>query len=365
MKHPYANLPDYAYWRRSVVGRERLDPMVDPPFRIHPETAAATAGSCFAQHIGRRLQAAECHFLQTEPPHPLLGEYAAQRLNYGVYSARYGNIYTPRQLVQLFERAYERLQPRQDAWGDAQGRIVDPFRPHIQPGGFNSARELRIDRERHFAAVREMFEKLDVFIFTLGLTEAWRARADGVVFPLCPGVAGGEFDEAEHEFVNFGVEDIVADMRLFFNKLRSVNRRARLILSVSPVPLAATAEPRHVAVSTMASKSILRVACDVLSRDADIAYFPAYEIIAGGYVGQDYFAPDRRSVSKQGVDCVMEVFFAHFLERRSLGQRTLDKAATLLSRRQPPSSQKIDEVSVALEAMCDEAALDLEPSAGS
>ncbi len=275
MTHPYSNLPDYAYWRRSVVGQERLDPMAETPFRFPPDSAVATAGSCFAPHIGRRLQAADCHFLQTEAPHPLLNAYAAARLSYGVYSARYGNIYTARQLLQLFDRAYEALRPAEDVWSDSQGGIVDPFRPNIQPGGFNSQRELHIDREKHFRAVRAMFEKLDVFVFTLGLTEAWRARTDGVVFPACPGVSWGVYANSKHEFVNFNVDEIVADMRLFFRKLRSVNRRARMIVSVSPVPLAATAEPRHVAVSTMASKSILRVACDVLRRDTDIAYFPA------------------------------------------------------------------------------------------
>jgi hypothetical protein len=360
MKHPYANLPDHAYWRRSVVGRDRLDPMAESPFRFHPDAAAATAGSCFAQYIGRRLQAAQCHFLQTESPHPLMNEFAATRLNYGVYSARYGNIYTARQLLQLFDRAYGWLQPVEDVWSEPQGRIIDPFRPSIQPGGFNSRRELNIDRERHYRAVRQMFEKLDIFIFTLGLTEAWRARADGVVFPVCPGVSGGVFKKAKHEFVNFSVDEVVADIRAFFQKLRTVNRRARMILSVSPVPLAATAEQRHVVISTMASKSILRVACDVLSRDADIAYFPAYEIIAGGYLGKDYFAPDRRSVSKEGVDCVMEVFFRHFLEKKTFGQRTLEKAATFLSKRQVSNHNRIDKVAAAFDVICDEAALDLE-----
>jgi hypothetical protein len=360
MTHPYSELPDYAYWRRSIVGQPQLDPMADSPFRFPPDMAVATAGSCFAQHIGRRLQAADCHFLQTEPPHPLLNESAAARLNYGVYSARYGNIYTARQLVQLFDRAYGTLRPVEDVWSDPKGGIIDPFRPNIQPGGFNSERELHIDRERHFHAVREMFEKLDVFVFTLGLTEAWRARADGVVFPVCPGVSGGVFEKTKHEFVNFSVDEVVADIRLFFRKLRSVNSQARMILSVSPVPLAATAEPRHVAVSTMASKSILRVACDVLSRDADIAYFPSYEIIAGGYLGQDFFAADRRSVSKEGVDGVMEVFFRHFVERKNLAQRTLNKATTFSAKRQPSSDHRIEEVKAAFDVMCDEAALDLE-----
>jgi hypothetical protein len=48
-----------------------------------------------------------------------------------------------------------------------------------------------------------MFETLDVLVFTFGLTESWRNRADGAIFPLAPGVAGGEFHGDRYEFVNF------------------------------------------------------------------------------------------------------------------------------------------------------------------
>jgi hypothetical protein len=78
---------------------------------------------------------------------------------------------------------------------------------------------------------------------------------DGAVFPLCPGVLGGTFDKRRHEFVNLDVEDVVADVTAFVSELRAVNPEARVILTVSPVPLIATAEPRHVLVSTIASKS--------------------------------------------------------------------------------------------------------------
>lgn len=353
--HPYSRLPSHAYWRRAVadVPPGELDPVVDPPFRVSARDRIVTAGSCFAQHIGRRLASSGCNYLVTEAPHPFLTEGAARALNYGVYSARYGNVYTTRQLLQLFERAFDRFAPEENYWIEGAGVVVDPFRPQIQEGGFNSVRELDLDRERHFAAVREAFETLDVFIFTLGLTEAWRSRADGAVFPLCPGVAGGEFAPAAHEFVNFGVEEVVADMTAFLERLRGVNAGARVILTVSPVPLVATAERRHVAVSTMASKSILRVACDMLERRFDhVAYFPSYEIVAGGYSGVDYFGPDRRSVTPEGVAHVMGVFDRRFIKRNLLGE-ALRRTVKALA----PAPN--DAVADAMRLMCDEEALEL------
>lgn len=355
--HPYSRLPDYAYWRRAVaqIPPGELDPIVDAPFRFGVRDQIATAGSCFAQHIGRYLRSSGCSFLVTEAPHCFISEQAAAALNYGLYSARYGNIYTSRQLLQLFERAYGRFTPRENYWREGAALVIDPFRPQIQPGGFNSTRELDYDRERHFQAVRDAFERLDVFVFTLGLTEMWRSREDGAVFPLCPGVAGGDYSPARHEFVNLGVDEIVADMTAFIERLRSVNRNVRVILTVSPVPLVATAEPRHVLVSTVYSKSVLRVACDMLTRSQKrVAYFPSYEIVAGGYAPTDYFGPDRRSVTAEGVFHVMRVFERHFVRRNAAEEALRGAIRALTPARATPAD---DPVAAAVRLMCDEEAL--------
>lgn len=356
--HPYSKLPDYAYWRQGVadVPPGALDPVVEAPFRFAARDEVATAGSCFAQHIGRYLKSSGCNYLVTEEPHSFIGPQATEALNYGIYSARYGNIYTSRQLLQLFDRAYGRFAPEENYWREGAACVIDPFRPQIQPGGFNSERELDYDRERHFHCVREAFEKLDVFVFTLGLTELWRSREDGAVFPLCPGVAGGDYSAAKHEFVNLGVEEVVADMTAFIERLRSVNKNARVILTVSPVPLVATAEPRHVLLSTVYSKSTLRIACDRLMRSLkEVAYFPSYEIIAGGYAQTDYFAPDRRSVTQEGVAHVMRLFERHFI-KRSAAQEALRGAIRALA----PAAKAEDPIAEAVRLMCDEEALSLE-----
>ena len=92
---------------------------------------------------------------------------------------------------------------------------------------------LEASRSEHFAAVRTMLETLDVLVFTFGLTESWRSRADGAILPLAPGVAGGELTAGRYEFVNFSVADVVSDMQSFIARLRSVNPRARLLLTAT------------------------------------------------------------------------------------------------------------------------------------
>ena len=364
-RHPYSDLPDTAYWRRAVgnVAREAIDPVLATPFQIGARTRVAAAGSCFAQHIGRYLKAAGCAYLVTENAHPVLTEAAGHALNYGLYTARTGNIYTARQLLQLIERAYGRFQPHEDVWDEGGGVLLDPFRPTIQPGGFNCRREFDIDRARHFAAVREAFETLDVLVFTLGLTEAWRSRLDGAVFPVCPGVSGGRFSPDAHEFVNFDVAEVAADLAAFVQALRAVNPAAKVILTVSPVPLVATAEPRHVLTSTVYSKSVLRVAAETTARAFDnVAYFPSYEIVASGFAG-DYFAADRRSVTEAGVAHVMRVFADHYLKGDSGGgafAEIVRKAAAPVTGVVGAQARAAG-LEAAFAVMCDEEALDAAP----
>ena len=313
MTHPYSGAAPHRLWRKAVSAQsDSTDPVVDFPFRLQPLDKVVAAGSCFAQHVSRRLQDGGFTFLVTETAHPILPAEVASAFNYGRYSARYGNIYTARQLLQLIRRAYGRFQPQDDAWEGPDGAWFDPFRPQIQPGGFATAEEYRLDRAQHFTAVRRAFEEMDAFVFTLGLTESWEAAADGAAFPVCPGTAGGRFDGGRHVFRNHTVEEVTADLTTAIHELRAVNPKVKVILTVSPVPLVATAEEAHVLVATTLSKSVLRVAAGVVAaREQDVAYFPSYEIITGPRARGRYFAEDLRSVTEEGVDRVMALFFQH------------------------------------------------------
>ncbi len=356
--NPYRNLPDHCFWRRSIAGREtaEVDPVVSAKFTIGPRERIATAGSCFAQHIARYLRQGGFNYLVTEAAHPIVDEATAARFGYGLFTARYGNIYTARQLLQLLLRAYGEFKPVEDLWRREDGRVVDPFRPQIQPDGFASLAEFQADREQHFAAVRRAVEELDVLVFTLGLTEAWMHREDGAVYPLAPGVAGGTIDERRHAFINLSVRDIVEDLTAAFRIVTARNSRARFILTVSPVPLVATYENRSVLISTTYSKSALRVACEELAgAHENVAYFPSYEIITGNFSRGAYFAEDLRSVTEAGVAHVMRLFMRHYLAE---GGEMEAPAVTQQGARQ--HVQKMERV---VAVMCEEEALDGESEA--
>ena len=314
-RHPYAGAPAHQRWHRAVTWAPPggLDPVVDTRFRITPDDRIGTMGSCFAQHLSRHLSRSGLGYFVAETAPVGMAEAEAVRRNYGTFSARYGNVYTVAQAVQLFRRAYGDLRPEEQAWkrGDV---VVDPFRPLVEPDGFVDQASLATDTASHLAAVRRVFEGSDVLVFTLGLTEAWRSRSDGSVFATAPGVDGGEYDPDRYEFVNFDVDAVRAGLFELCELYRSVKPDGRVLLTVSPVPLIATYEPRHVLVSTTVSKSILRVAADEAHRRFDfVDYFPSYELIAPATSVHDHYEPDRRSVAEAGVAHVMRVFTHHYV----------------------------------------------------
>lgn len=347
-RHPYQDLPDHAYWKNSVgeMAAGDIDPVVSPRFLIQTTDKVATAGSCFAQHISKRLRSGGFNFLIAE--HAADGQTSADACGFYDFSARYGNVYTARQLTQLFDRAFGYFRPIEQAWSRPQGGFCDPFRPRVEPLGFASEDEVSRDMQQHLAAVRRMFLQLDIFVFTLGLTECWASRLDGAVYPIAPGVAGGTYDPEKHVFINFSVAEVEADMQSFLLKLGVVNPSAKVMLTVSPVPLAATRANRHVIVSTAYSKAVLRVAAEkIVAQNSQVEYFPSYEIITGPQASGRYFAADRRSVTEAGVDHVMRVFMRRMTsDGRTKGQ---DRAA--------PDIDELTgdvEMEAAAEVACDE-----------
>lgn len=361
MNNPYQSLPDHCFWRRSIagVGYADVDPVIRGKFRIGRENQIATAGSCFAQHIARHLEQNGLNYFVTEVAHPLVAHLAGE-YNYGVFTARYGNIYTSRQLIQMLKRAYGLFEPADRAWPSEAGRVIDPYRPRIQPNGFASLDELVEDRRQHFAAIRRAIEQLDVLVFTLGLTETWCHRADGAAYPLCPGVAGGRFDPSDHVFVNLSVSEVTSDLEETVAFVLERNPKARFILTVSPVPLVATMEDRSVLVSTTYSKSVLRVAAEeVAARHQQVAYFPAYEIITGNYTGGRYFADGLRDVTEEGVSHVMRLFVQHYVDV----EETAPAAAVFpVHERDTTADEQLRKLEEIAAVLCDEVSLDVEPA---
>jgi hypothetical protein len=319
--NPYQSLPRECFWRTGVAETNPLTitDFYRKRFSIAKEDKIATAGSCFAQHVTMHLRKRGCAILDTERAPAGLPEDEAKKFGYLIYSARYGNIYTVRQLLQLVEDAYNKQVRDEDVW-ERKGRFYDALRPGVEPEGLSSSDEVKAQRLNHLSHVRSLFDRTDILIFTLGLTEAWARRDSGTVYPTCPGVIAGEYDEAVYEFRNFGFPEIYSDFERVRSMLKERNSNMRFILTVSPVPLTATASGQHVLVATTYSKSTLRAVCGAMVEAFDdVDYFPSYELVANPFWQPSFFESNKRSVTPDGVESVMRVFFSqHQFEQASV-----------------------------------------------
>lgn len=313
IRNPYSDRPARNFWRQGVAQTSPLNipDIYTAKWPLDPKWSVATAGSCFAQHIARNLRQNGSNVIDTEPaPNGLSDPDLRTRFGYGLYSARFGNIYTTRQMRQLFEEAAGVIPPSDHIW-TRDGRYFDALRPNVEPRGLDSAEQVREHRAWHIARVRDMMKRTDLFVFTLGLTEAWVHSATGTVFPTAPGTIAGDCDPGLYHFNNFTFDDVLDDLTAALAVLRDVRgNTVHTLLTVSPVPLTATAENQHVLLSTTYSKAVLRaVAGQMAAQDPLVDYFPSYEIVTNPAARGVLYAANLRSVTPQGVEVVMRHFF--------------------------------------------------------
>ena len=297
-KNPYLSLSDKSFWKKAVVEKtpEKLDNIYRKKFKLNSMDHIATAGSCFAQHVSRSLKKNGFNVLDKEGSE---------------YSANYGNIYTVAQLLQLTRESISESPLPNIAW-EKDGQYIDALRPGALIPPVNSPNEVMIQRLKHLQAVRAVLQEFDVFIFTLGLTEAWIRKEDNVVFPSAPGVIAGDFDPDLYEFRNYDFNSIVTDFEEFIEKVTILRagKAFKIILTVSPVPLTATASKDHILIANTYSKATLRAVAAQLAEKDSIDYFPSYEIVTNPKYYQESYDANLRTVKKSTVDNVMHYFFS-------------------------------------------------------
>ena len=312
-KSPYSDLPKSAFWKTGVAQENpyAIEGIYKKKFNISADAKIATAGSCFAQYISRHLKKNGYNVLDFEPPPPGLPPSLHQKFGFSMYSARYGNIYTVRQLLQLAQEVAGERSLRSYIW-EKNGKYFDALRPAVEPEGLDSHEEVDEHRQYHTARVKELFERLDIFIFTLGLTEMWVHKDSGTVYPTAPGTLVGTFDEKVFEFQNSHFGLINKDLSEFVQVLRRIRggKMFKMILTVSPVPLTATASGHHALTSTVYSKSTLRAIAGFWADKSFVDYFPSYEIVTNPRMHSSGFSDNLRSVRDETVKVVMRHFFS-------------------------------------------------------
>jgi hypothetical protein len=200
--------------------------------------------------------------------------------------------------------------------------------------------EFTPDAERESYA--KAFADAGAFVFTLGLAEVWSDKATGGVF--WRGIPEDVFEEGRHEFRLTTVDENARNLGGLIDQARSLNPSAPIVLTLSPVPLAATFRGISCLTADCVSKSILRVAIDqVLSEERPgVYYWPSFEIVrwAGSHLSWPTYGFEdvrarrvTRYVVGQIIDAFVEAYFtpgaaAKMRERQAAGKMTMRSPAS-------------------------------------
>jgi hypothetical protein len=156
----------------------------------------------------------------------------------------------------------------------------------------------------------------DIVILTLGLVETWFDRKCGYYLNAAPPFR--LTDQAKDRF-NLEVSNYVTvldQLGKIFRLLRKINNAAKILITVSPVPMNTTFTGRDVLLANTYSKSTLCAAAqDFISSEHDADYFPSYEIITLSERSAAYKA-DCLHASDHAVGSVVSAFISHYLGNR-------------------------------------------------
>lgn len=262
---------------------------------ITPATNITAFGSCFAAHISEWLSQRNYNVLTDKSQS---GDAYVIRCGEGMV-----NSFT---LAGQFEWAFEGRVPQGEFW---HGYSAEAF-------GYD---------EKIRNQTREIFLETDLFILTFGLSEIWYDRPTGEVFWRA--VPNDKFDPERHGFRVASVIENRANIDRIYQLIRKHVPKAKIILTLSPIPLIATFRPMSCLTANAVSKASLRVAIDaVLQENASggfLHYWPSYEIVTDCFA--DKWTSDRRHVKRPILDYVMTAFEVAWCQNRPSDKDLLSK----------------------------------------
>lgn len=254
-----------------------------PPTPILTRGMKITAfGSCFAANITRHLSNIGFDLSSNRDP--------------DIYISRIGDgLVNISSILGQFEWALENKDQPQDLWHGFKAE------------GYGYDEDIRL-------RTREVFLGTEFFIITLGLSEVWYDATTGGTF--WRSVPEAVFDAKRHKFRVMSMAETKSDIAKIYALIRAHVPNAKVLFTVSPIPLAATFRDISCLTANNVSKAILRAALDEFLRDNQEAinqtlfYFPSMEIVQFGFA--DPWGLDCRHPTSSVLDTVMRTFEASF-----------------------------------------------------
>lgn len=284
-------------------------PKLPFPFRINHQSKVLCMGSCFAEHIGQKLEQSK----------------------FSTFLNPFGIAYNPHSIAEQLHLLVENKQFRAEDL-IRHNDLWHSFQHHSRFSGIEQAEVLtRINQ--HVQEGHHFLKKTNVLTITLGTSYVFSLKKSGQIVTNCHKLPAQSFDRKR-----LALEDMISGMASVFQTLKSNNPELNILVTVSPV--------RHIRdglIENQRSKALLLLACEQWSKTFDfVHYFPAYEIMMDELRGYRFYEKDMLHPSTVAIDYIWQYFSDIFFDRNTfqLNSRLEKIAQAIRHRAFHPQSEK-------------------------
>jgi lysophospholipase L1-like esterase len=247
-------------------------PITASPFPISHSSKVLSLGSCFAQTIGSKMQAAKFEALINP----------------------FGTLFHPLNLADLLKQAIPAAPMNPAGVVEREGVFVH-YGAHSDVKGGSRA-ELEDNYTRQILALHLSLKEATHLVLTLGTAWIYQHKEFGRV-ANCHKQAAALFENKLSS-----LEELEMGLRPVLKLLTELNPNLKIILTLSPV--------RHTKEGiseNQLSKSLLRVVCAQLEQQLEaVTYFPAYEILVDELRDYRFYKSDLVHPSEEAENYIWE-----------------------------------------------------------
>ncbi|MFC3714820.1 GSCFA domain-containing protein [Luteimonas soli] len=274
-----------------------------PRFKIHKGATIYTIGSCFARNVERSLkrQGFRVPTAEIEIDKDIY-------IGHTVFHNTVLNKYNAHSMATEILRGLE--------------ASPDPGLVEVDPGQWYDPQTsyTRLMALEEVSALRNKLDELarnvansDLVVMTLGLTETWFDTSSKVAFNGL-NVVAIKHRRATTAFFNATVAQVFEVLADALEKLIGRNPEVKVVVTVSPVPMAQTFTNLDVFTANTYSKAVLRVAAQMLTaRFPFVDYFPSYEMVMNSPRAMTW-ADDQVHVAPPVVEQVISAFASRYID---------------------------------------------------
>lgn len=184
--------------------------------------------------------------------------------------------------------------------------FFDPMRA-TTVGYFESEELAKKSIKDHRIKSKNVLEKVDILIITIGQNEGWYDTKHDIVWGFNPPF-DFDFGEDRLEYKEFNFNLNLIELKKSLLNLQKINSKIKFILTVGPVSNYTTFLNNDVISQSFVEKSNIRLVFNELEKDKEINayYFPLLEIIL--FNQNKNYSLDNRHISKETIKKIYKLF---------------------------------------------------------